>query len=169
MYNRRTTNLGGGGSLNNVVTSIIYQEHFERSSVRNVCFRTYLFRNSLLHNNVFIVFVLNFVREFRHKYGHSKAHNNEFIRLVLNMSRQFRHKNVQSRVGKSMFHFIRHFSYVSKIHFLFNQSYLHYYFLLWFLFRSYRSYRFQLDFILFFYLYKSKFKFYISTIIHLLE
>ena len=122
------------------------------SSVRNVCFCTYLFHNSLLHNNVFIVLVLNFVRQFRHKYGHSKAHNNEFIRLVLNMSRQFRHKNVQSKVGKSMFHFIRHFSYVSKIHFLFNQSYLHYYLLLWLLFRSYRSYRISIfDQILFYF------------------
>ena len=95
--------------FNNVVVSIMYQEHFECSLVRNVFFRTYLFHNRLLHNNVFILLVLNFVRQFRHKYGHSKAHNNEFITLVLNMSRRFRHKNVQSKVGKSMFHFIRHF------------------------------------------------------------
>ena len=33
-----------------------------RSSVRNVFFRTYLFQNSLLHNNVFIVLVHNFIR-----------------------------------------------------------------------------------------------------------
>ena len=39
------------------------------------------------------------------------------------MSRQFRHKYIQSKVGKSMFDFIRQISYVSKIHFLFDQSY----------------------------------------------
>ena len=103
-------------------------------------FRTYLFQNSLLHNNLFIILVLNFVRIFRHQYGHSNGNNNEFIRLVLHMSWQFRHEYVQSKVGKSMFHFIRQIPYVSTINFLINQSYFHYYLLLWILLWSYRLY-----------------------------
>ena len=73
--------------------------------------------------------------------GHLKGHNIEFISLVLRISRQFRHKYVQSKVVKSMFRFIRQISYVSTIHFLFNQSHFHYCLLLWLLLRSYRSYR----------------------------
>ena len=121
--------------------SIIYHAHSVRSSVQNVVFRMYLFQKILLHNNVFITLVLNVVRQFRHKYGHSKGHNNEFIMLVLHMSRKFHHKYVQLKVGKSMFYFIRQISYVSTIHFPFNQSYFHYYLLLWLLLSSYRFYR----------------------------
>ena len=77
--------------------------------------------------------VLNFVRWFRHKYGHSKGHNKEFIRLVLPMSWQFRHKYVQSKVGKSIFHFIHQIAFVSTTVFLFNHSYFHDYLLLWIL------------------------------------
>ena len=72
------------------------------------------------------IFVLHFVRWFHQKYGHSKGDNNEFIMSVLHMYRKFHHKYVHSKVWKSMFYFIRQSSYVSTIHFLFNQSYFHY-------------------------------------------
>ena len=65
--------------------------------------------------------VPNFVRYFRHKYGHSKGNNNEFIRLVIHMSRRFHHKYVQLEVEKLIFDFIRQISYVSTIRFLFSQ------------------------------------------------
>ena len=103
------------------IVSIIYQVHSLHSPVRNVFFCTYLFQNSLPNNSEFIMLVLSFVWQFRHKYGHSNGHNNEFIRLVLHMFWQFRHNYVQSKVGKSMFHFIHQISYVSTIDFLFNQ------------------------------------------------
>ena len=74
-------------------------------------------------------------------YGHSKGNNNEFIMLALHMFRKFNHKYVQLKVGKSMFYFIRQISYVSTIHFLFNQSYFHYYSLLRLLLQFYRLYR----------------------------
>ena len=83
-------------------------------------FGLYFFQNSLLHNNLFIMFVLNFISLFRHKYGHSKGHNYEFIRLVLHMSHQFHDKYVQSHFGKLLFHFLGQISYVSMIYFILN-------------------------------------------------
>ena len=52
----------------------------------------------LLHNNVFIMFVLHIVWDFSHKYRNSKGNNNEFIRLVLNMYWKFHHEYAQSKV-----------------------------------------------------------------------
>ena len=75
------------------------------------------------------------------------------------MSRQFHHKYVQPKVEKSMFHFIRLISYVSKIHFLFNQSYFHYYLLSWIFFDliGHIEFQFFIRFYFIFYVYRSKF------------
>ena len=48
------------------------------------------------------------------------------------MSQKFHHKYVQSKLGKSIFHFIDQISYLITIDFPFNQLYFHYYLLLWF-------------------------------------
>ena len=60
--------------------------------------------------------------------------------IILRISWQLHHKCVQSKFGKSLSCFIRQIAYVSTINFLFNQEYLHYYLLLWFLIRSYWSF-----------------------------
>ena len=53
------------------------------------------------------------------------------------MSQQFCHKYVQSKVGKSMFHFIHQISYLRTIHFLFNQLYFQMRFQYLFFFQKY--------------------------------
>ena len=70
-----------------------------------------------------------------------------------------------------MFHFIRHFSYVSTIHFLFNQSCFHYYLLLWIFFDvvSHIQLGFLIRFNFKFLRLQIEIYYYVFTIIHLLE
>ena len=65
------------------IVSIIYQEHFERSSVHNAF--SYLlileqFNDIILLNNMaFIMFILHFYLWFGHFCGYLNGHNNEFL------------------------------------------------------------------------------------------
>ena len=113
----------------------------------------------LLHNTIFIMFVLNPVWQFHHTYVHLKGKNNIFIRLVLHIYWQFHHTYVHLKISKSIFHFIRNISYISKIHFVFNHSYFHYYSLLYFYLDLIGHFEFQflIMSILIFYVYDSKF------------
>ena len=71
----------------------------------------------LLHNNVFIMFVLHFFSYLRKNFRHPNGHNNKYIMLVLHMSHQSYHKYVLSKVLKSMLPFMSQILYISTIHF----------------------------------------------------
>ena len=87
------------------------------------------------------------------------------------MSWQFRHKYVQSKVEKSIFHFIRLFSYVSTTHF-FSISHIYiimYCYGFYFDLIGHIEFQFLIRFYFIFSRLQIEIYYYVFTIIHLLE